>query len=141
MPHSLTKLLVGVYPRNISEELAANLSLSLPDIKLTVSSLQVFACTYQHSPPPPPPPAPQGEATTIVPPLERGEEEFQLEWEKIGAGVSGLPVQYPLNLRGPKADESDDEEDIPIISLICHKVRVQRHPHMESTTVTVSWEE
>lgn len=65
-----------------------------------------------------------------MPPIVWGEgkEAFELEWDKINAGVSGLPAQYPLTLRGQGAgkDESDDEDEIPTLPLICHRVKVQR---------------
>ena len=65
-----------------------------------------------------------------MPPTVRGEGEFQLDWDKINAEVSGLPIEYPLTLRGlgegEGAGESDDENETPAISLICHMVKVQK---------------
>ena len=107
LPKSSTKLLVGVYPRNVSEDLAANLSLPLEDVKL--------------SEPP---------ETVIAPPVSRG-EEFEVEWDRIGAGVSGSPVEYPLTVLQEKSDsydsDEDDQENPPLIPILCHRVKVQRY--------------
>lgn len=61
-----------------------------------------------------------------MPPQYRG-EEFELDWDKINAGVSGIPVQYPLTLRGDNSgEEEEEEEDAPSLPVICHRVKVQR---------------
>ena len=64
-----------------------------------------------------------------MPPEFRG-EEFELNWEKINSEVSGLPVQYPLTVRGQGREEEEEEEedldDAPFLPVICHKVKVQR---------------
>lgn len=60
----------------------------------------------------------------IVPPEFRG-EEFKLEWDKISEEVSGTPVHYPLTLMG-EGPEEDEEEEIPSLPIICHRVKVQR---------------
>lgn len=69
----------------------------------------------------------QEDITVIVPPQMREEEEYQLDWDKIDAGISGLPVQYPLTLRGERSEE--EEEDVPSLSIICHRVKVQRYEY------------
>lgn len=61
----------------------------------------------------------------IVPPESR-EEEFQLEWEKISAGVSGLPVEYPLKQHQERKGTNFDDSDDPLLPIICHRVKVQR---------------
>ena len=77
-----------MYPENVSQSLAANLSLPLQDLTL--------------SEPP---------ETVIVPPISRG-EEFELEWDRINAGISGSPVEYPLTVMTEKTEPCDsDEED------------------------------
>lgn len=101
----------------------------------------------------------QDGCTTIVPPESR-EEEFQLEWEKISAGVSGLPVEYPLKQH---QERNFDDSDDPLLPIICHRVKVQRslriklslytvlaviivlfffrHQNMQSSTMTLPWNE
>ncbi len=106
LPKSSTRLLVGIYPRNISETLAANLSLPLEEIKLT-------------DPP----------DTVIAPPIHRG-EEFELDWDGLTAGVSGSPIEYLLRLQEkPDSYDSDDEdkENPPLVPILCHRVKVQRY--------------
>ncbi len=94
---------MGVYPRNVSESLAANISLPLEGVKLTESP-----------------------DTVITPPISRG-EEFELDWDKIGMGVSGTPIEYPLAVLTESGEDSDDEEETPLIPILCHRVKVQRY--------------
>lgn len=67
-----------------------------------------------------------------MPPQSRGDGgEFELEWGEINAGVSGLPVEYPLTLKGDQEGRKDsiyddEEEDVPLLPMICHRVKVQR---------------
>lgn len=61
----------------------------------------------------------------IVPPQLREEGGYEPDWDRINAGVSGLPVQYPLTLRS-HGEEEEEEEEIPAVSILCHRIKVQK---------------
>lgn len=56
----------------------------------------------------------------LVPPVER-EETFDIDWEGIAAGIQTTLKEYPLKIAG-----GDENDDTPLIPLICHRVKVQR---------------
>ena len=66
----------------------------------------------------------------IVPPHHREEEEYAPDWDTINAGVSGVPVQYPLKLRGRGEEEEEEEEEveeeIPAVPILFHRIKVQK---------------
>ena len=101
----------------------------------------------------------QGDATVLVP-SACSEEPFTLDWEGVAATVQGLPTEYNLNSSGEGAGQ--DEDDTPLIPLICHRVKVQRsatmnlavmcgtldttviscrHQAIHSGTTTLAWDE
>lgn len=119
LPKSSAKVLIGVYPRNVSEDLAANLSLPLQDIQLS-----------------------EFPETVVTPPVDRG-AEFQLDWDAINAGVSGPPTEYPLMVPeqgSESSDDDDNQENPPRIPILCHRVKVQRYDVMEIGEGTDSWD-
>ena len=64
----------------------------------------------------------------IVPPESR-EEEFEIEWDKINAEVSAVPVKYSLAVRKKEEEEGledDYDDDPPLIPMVCHRVKVQK---------------
>ena len=60
----------------------------------------------------------------VVPPDTTG-EEFNLNWEEIGAAVNDFPAEYALTMRGG-GDDDEDDLDTPLLPMVCHKVKVQR---------------
>lgn len=72
-----------------------------------------------------------------MPPQFREEEEFELDWDRINAGVSGLAVQYPLTVRG-EGEEEEEEEEVPTLPVIFHRVKVQRLGHSRGQPLAIT---
>ena len=73
----------------------------------------------------------QDEHTVIVPTDTEGEGMgAELNWEEIESSVKGFPRDYILKLQAqqnkPATEDDDDEPGLPLVPMICHRVKVQR---------------
>ena len=67
----------------------------------------------------------------IIPP-DTTDEEFDIKWEEISSSVNAFPVEYTLTARG-------DELDIPLLPMVCHRVKVQRYKQNSHTACAVPY--
>ena len=77
------------------------------------------------------PPCTQDEPTIIVPGDTEGEGTGdELNWEEINSRVKGFPRDYLLKLQAqknkPTTQDEGDEPELPLVPMICHRVKVQR---------------
>ena len=57
--------------------------------------------------------------TTLEPPADTG-EPFEVNWKALAAGLQATPpTDYPLHC-------SVEDEDLPAVPLVCHRVKVVR---------------
>lgn len=72
----------------------------------------------------------QEEATIIIPPDTTG-DQFELNWTEIDSSVRAFPMEYLLKVQAQRKEltneDDSDEPDIPLIPLVCHRVKVQRY--------------
>ncbi len=81
----------------------------------------------------------QEESTVIVPPQDTAEERTELNWEEIDSKVKGFPQEYLLKMQTQQTtDEEEDEPSLPLIPMICHRVKVQRYAIQSSFILTRS---
>jgi len=96
--NEVPKLNIAVYLRNISGDMAAYTAIPLQELALTE------------------------EPITITPP-DDSEEQFELDWEGMAAGIEAFPAEYQLRIQ---EDKKMDDDSTPVIPLICQRVKVQR---------------